>query len=142
MKLYQGKYRFDFSSNNVNNNYNFKLYDSEDNNILVNENFYSKGKNVNLEAGRKYVIQIQQLSGTEEYTINIGVPQPTKWVEGNSISGKITYNGQEDTYQYMAPISGKYMFEFDTSDVQCKYQVEVYSEKNGKRLIVRTLHFI
>lgn len=125
-----GKYRFDFGSNNVNNSYSFQLRDTTDNRRLVYGSFSDKGKNAELEAGKKYLIQIQQHLGTEEYTINIGVPQPTKWVDGNSISGKITYIDQVDVYQYIAPISGKYTFEFDTSDVQCNYNVKVCSEKN------------
>lgn len=126
-----GKYRFDFGTNNVNNNYKFGLYDTADNSLLVSGRCLDDdGKNAYLEAGKKYLIQIQQSSGSEDYTINIGVPQPVKQVEGNSISGKITYTGQEDVYQYTAPVDGEYTFVFDISDVQCYYYVKVYSEKN------------
>lgn len=73
-----GTYRFDFSCSNVNNSYGVNLYDMEDNNILIEQYFSYDGKNVELVAGKKYLIQIEQRSGTEEYIINIGAQQPTR----------------------------------------------------------------
>ena len=124
-----GKYRFDLTSDNVKMDYRFYLYAS--NNAQLASTFYSnKGKTVDLVEGETYRIEIKQNSGLENYTINIGVPDRISNVEGNTISGNLTYTDQENLYTYTAPVSGKYKFTFGTDDAKSDYRFYVISAIN------------
>jgi len=69
--------------------------------------------NVLFEEGKTYYITIY--SGETWYSVNIGIPQDAKHIEGNSIIGDITYSGQVIQYKYVSPIDGTYGFSFEGS---------------------------
>ncbi|MBM6872031.1 hypothetical protein, partial [Pseudoflavonifractor phocaeensis] len=72
--------------------------------------------NIELEAGKTYILSIEYSNGPCDYTVSIGVPNPVEDATGSTqISGSLTYKGQEDRYQYTAPTSGIYRFSTDLS---------------------------
>lgn len=124
-----GIYRFDFMSDNVQCDYSFHIYASN-NEELASTYFSSNGKTVELAGGETYRIEIEQNSGFEDYTINIGVPNNITKVEGDIISGEITYIDQENVYQYTAPVSGEYIFSFGTNAADTDYKFDIKSSIN------------
>lgn len=128
-----GKYRFDFSINDVDCNYDFYLY-SSNNKKIVSTSYLSEGKTVELVKDEVYTIIIKQHSGYVDYTIDIGIPNEVQSISENSISGSLEYIDQLDKYTYVAPITGKYRFDFYNNDVECNYDVQIYSSINEKLL--------
>lgn len=124
-----GRYRFDFVSDDVKSNYRFYMYASN-NEQLTSTTYLNSGKTLDLVEGEVYRIEIKQYSGTENYTVNIGVPNRISNVEGNTISGSITFTDQENLYTYTAPVSGKYTFTFGTNDANTNYRFYVISAIN------------
>lgn len=53
-------------------------------------------------------------------------------VNGNSISGNLTFDNEKHEYKYNASNPGKYRFDFDINDVNCRYKITIYSSKNEK----------
>ena len=73
-------------------------------------------KTIILEAGKTYILSIEERNGVCDYTMNIGVPNPIKDITGSTyVAGNITYKDQEDKYRYIAPVDGKYTFEANCS---------------------------
>lgn len=126
-----GKYRFDFVSDNVQNDYRFYAY-AADNTLLASEYYTRGGKTIDLIAGETYRIEIKQSSGIEKYTINIGIPNIISNIEGNSITGNLTYKDQEDRYTYTAPTTGNYTFNFETNDASTDYRFYIFSSNNAQ----------
>ena len=126
-----GIYRFDFESNDVKTNYKFNIC-TENQNMIISSEYSSKGKNVELNAGEKYIIKVKQYSGFPEYEINIGVPNEICEVEGNNIEGTLLYEGEEDKYTYIAPVTGQYRFNFASDNDQSNYKFYLYTENNEK----------
>lgn len=128
-----GLYRFDFDATDVNANYKVKITDSK--NATVGSASYSsssQGISIRLTAQETYLIEIEQYSLVCDYTISIGVPADTISVTGNEISGAIQYQDQENIYTYVAPRTGLYHFDFDTSDVSANYSFKITNSKNAK----------
>ena len=124
-----GVYRFDFISDNAQCDYIFYLYAS--NNEELASTYYSNaGQTVELVAGQTYRIEVEQESGFENYTINIGVPNNIVNVEGDVITGDITYTNQENVYKYIPPVSGEYTFSFGTNNVDADYEFNIDSPIN------------
>ena len=124
-----GTYRFDFSSDNTNSNYIFRMYALDKSEKA--DTYYSKnGVTVNLVEGEMYTIEVVQYSDIGNYIINIGVPSAPIEVNGNCISGNIMYVDQENIYIYRAPITGEYVFDFQISDVNTSYKFNVITSMN------------
>ncbi|MBM6871458.1 hypothetical protein H6B27_12675 [Pseudoflavonifractor phocaeensis] len=89
--------------------------------------------NIELEAGKTYILSIEYSNGPCDYTVSIGVPNPMKDATGSiQISGSLTYKGQKDRYQYTASTDGTYRFSSDLS-AGGKVQVRISGE-NGNFL--------
>lgn len=126
-----GMYHFDFDISDVNNYFSFYMSDSVGNAIVDTYGYPDSGCSVYLEAGQAYDIQIQECNGLlDYYHVNIGIPNEEQTVTDNLIEGAITYKDQEDTYYYEAPVSGVYRLDFDVSDVNCPFNVNVWDSKN------------
>lgn len=124
-----GQYRFDFSSSDVQCDYRFYIYASN-NQQLVSTYFSNNGKTVELAEGDTYTLSVKQYSGYPSYTITIGIPNTVQVINGNSFSGSITYTGQIDNYTYFAPVTGKYRFDFISDNVQADYRFYLYASNN------------
>lgn len=124
-----GIYRFDFFSDDAQYDYKFSIY-SSNNELIASSYFSNDGKTITLEKNETYTIIIKQNKGYLNYTIEIGIPNDIKTIEGNSITGSITYRDQLDKYIYVAPITGKYRFDFLTDDAQCDYKFYIFSSIN------------
>lgn len=124
-----GLYYFDFGTDNVESTYYFKMY-KLNNETVVSTSSRSEGKSIELENGETYKIVIAQSSGTENYNVQIGVPNAIQSVEGNVICERFEYRYQQNIYLYTAPYSGQYQMTFEEDDVQCDYKIRVYSPIN------------
>ena len=124
-----GRYRFDFECYNVQNNYKFYMY-ALDNQQLASTSYVDGGVTVDLIVGQEYRIEVEQEQGFEKYNINIGVPNDIVNLEGDVISGIISYIEQENVYKYKAVVNGEYYFNFETNDVSTNYEFFVVSPEN------------
>ena len=71
---------------------------------------------INLEAGKKYIIDVKYRNCTCDYTLNIGAPIAINDITGSvSFSGKIEYKDQGNQYLYTTTTSGTYRFDTDLS---------------------------
>ncbi|MBE6772134.1 MAG: hypothetical protein E7547_08330 [Ruminococcaceae bacterium] len=61
---------------------------------------------------------------TEETT------KPVVSFRDNKFEQTFTYSEQEYVYEFVAPVTGKYRFDFETSDYECNYRVYLYDSKN------------
>lgn len=130
-----GDYRFDFEIDDINNEYEFKILESN-NEYVLNSSSAAEGKTVELFKGKIYTIIVKQSYGMSKYKINIGVPKEIMSVSGKKISGSLTYEDQKDIYKYKAPISGEYVFNFEISDSNTDYQIKLL-EKNNEEIFSR-----
>lgn len=48
----------------------------------------------------------------------------------NKFEQTFTYSEQEYIYEFVAPVTGKYRFDFESSDYECNYRVFLYDSKN------------
>ena len=87
--------------------------------------------------GRTYTIDIKQKESFVKYNIEIGVSKSVTHINGNQISGNITYEKQGDGYFYTPLETGKYIFRMWISDVECDYRVVV---KNSVNHVVKMWH--
>lgn len=124
-----GYYRFSFDISDVSCSYNFRL--SKTNHKEIESGNNDSGFNIELTQGETYVLEIIQRNGLPTCTVEIGIPNSPKIVDDNSINEKIRFIGQEDTYNYTAPLSGKYGFHLDISNVEYSYNVKVIGSKNN-----------
>lgn len=53
-------------------------------------------------------------------------------IQDNYFSGELTMENQDDVYRYIAPVSGKYRFDLDSSDVRTTYRFCVYAANNTR----------
>lgn len=128
-----GLYRFDFDTTDVKANYKVKITDTKNTSIgSASYSSSSHGLTVRLNANETYKIKVEQDYLTCDYSINIGVPTDTQAINGNKITGTIRYEDQENTYTYVAPRTGLYHFDFDTSDVSANYSFKIVNSKNAK----------
>lgn len=126
-----GIYRFDMITDNVETNYKLKVYDSINQEIIDTEyNTYQHGETKELKKDETYRIVLSQYEGFPKATIKIGIPNETKIITGNNISGKLTYIGQEDNYTYKTNVSGYYRFDFSITNVKCDYSFILKDEIN------------
>ena len=123
-----GKYRFDFDINDVNYGYTFTIKDKK-NEELGQGSYNDEGISVELTGGESYTIVLEQESGLPEFEIAIGVPNPKQIISSSTFNGSIRYTDQIDYYEYTAPISGKYRFDFKINDVNCRYRFNLYDHK-------------
>lgn len=126
-----GTYRFDLGISDVTYRYEVEIRDHQ-NRVLKKEysDCYTNGINVDFKKDNRYTIYIRQNQGFPVCTIKIGIPNDVETVEGNKIARKIEFIGQTDYYNYTAPVSGNYWFQFDTNNVEYNYKIEVYSSIN------------
>ncbi len=68
--------------------------------------------NIDLEAGKTYLLSVEYNNGPSDYEIHLGVPQPIRDImENTSVSGSMVYRNQKDRYRYTALTSGTYRFD-------------------------------
>jgi hypothetical protein len=126
-----GIYRFDMSTDNVETNYKLKVYDSINQEIInIEYDNYQHGITTELVEEEMYRIVLSQDEGFPTATIKIGIPNETKAVSGNIISGTLNYIDQEDNYTFTPSVSGYYRFNFDTTNVKCDYSFILKDEIN------------
>ncbi len=53
-------------------------------------------------------------------------------IEGDEISGSIEREDQVIKYSYVAPVTGRYHFAYDISDVTCSYEFKIKNSKKEK----------
>ena len=124
-----GNYRFSFDISDVNCSYNYRLSKMNHKEIKSGDN--DSGFNIELTQGETYVLELLQRNGLPKCTIEIGVPNSPKIVDDNRINENIRFIGQKDTYNYTAPLSGKYGFHLDISNVEYSYTVKIVGTKNN-----------
>ena len=124
-----GVYYFDFGTDNVQSTYSIKMYKSN-NEYVMSTSSSEGGKKIELENGETYKIKIVQYSGTENYNVQIGVPNPVREMDGNVIYERFAFQFQQNIYLYTAPYSGRYELTFEEDDMQCTYNIKVYSPIN------------
>ena len=72
-----GIYRFDYSIDDVNDNYKVVIKDEK--NAIINENFCSdEGCTVELKGKKKYYVYVKQATGSAKYKIKIHTPKKTR----------------------------------------------------------------
>jgi tetratricopeptide (TPR) repeat protein len=124
-----GVYRFDIEDDVSGTSYKFVLQDSRGESLRDSVISQENGKNVELVAGERYTIDIKQYSGFANYVLKIGIPRATETIEGNSFSGSIAYDNQEDTFVYVAPITGKYTFTVSDNNNYASYKFKVLDSR-------------
>ena len=130
---YGGKYRFDLG-----NNYSgFKA-----NIIVVDDHNYEKartdyglenneGISADLEANKTYSVFVRQYRGTSTYDLLIGKQSATQIITGkSSVTGEITFIDQENRYEFVADMPGKYTFALSEMNNGVKYNIGVFDEYN------------
>lgn len=100
---------------------NSEKHDESDENIFIPDSGENIGNNENDETGNDKI-------GDDESEI-----KTMGYENQNGFSGSITYEGQEDDYQYYASRTGTYHFDFDISDVN-NYFSFYMSDSVGKEI--------
>lgn len=123
-----GYYRFDLDISNTNNNYKFSIYDSKEQQLryCTYTTYNDHGVNVQLKENAKYRIEITQDYRLCDYSIRIGVPTVPTYISDNSVDGKMSFIGKEDTYYYDAPTTGRYIFKLSTDNTNSNYKFKIY----------------
>lgn len=121
-----GRYRFDFSSDDVQCDYRFYLLKS-DNDTIISSRYSLNGKSAELVEGETYTMIVEQSSGFPNYIITIGAPNPVQAINAASFSGSISYIDQINRYTYTAPVTGIYRFDLLTDNVQAQYKFYLYA---------------
>jgi len=98
-----------------------------------NERFHGLGGDtVTLEAGQTYNIVVSQSDGFPyNYTLIIHIPNDIQTVTNRKIQGAITFTEQQNIYTFSVPVSGKYKFTMDTTDVNAKIDFCIRNEKKS-----------
>ncbi len=125
-----GRYFFGFVKDRPGGDFSFTVTDSSGR-VLNDSSSYLEGAAADLTDGRTYYIEISWLDDPVDYTVTIGMPWEEKEITGDVISSRLTYKDQRDVYTYTAPVSGKYRFTLDISDVECAYSFELRDGKNA-----------
>lgn len=133
-----GLYRFDIEDDVHGTSYKLIITDERGENLRNRVLSHGDGVNVELTAGEKYMIEMQQNSGVANYTLKIGVPKAPQSISGNSFSGNITFENQEDTFTYTAPATGKYLFILTDNSSYNSYKFKVLDER-GESLRSRVI---
>lgn len=123
-----GTYRFTFDLSNVNNPFHFCLSNSKKE--LLAETHSIDGVTVELVKDELYTIIIEEYQGLlESYSVSIGVPKEPINITENQFGGSLDYIDQCDTYYYTAPRTGRYRFDFDSSNVNNPFYFHMYDSK-------------
>ena len=126
-----GTYGLNFRTSDVQQKYYCYIYNSKNQEV---DDFWitdPKDTHVELTGGEKYTFRIIQISGTSlNYSVAIGVPNPTMYVTNNKLSGSLKFDDQEDCYIYTAPYTGSYTFTPAINDVNKRYYVTIYDSIN------------
>lgn len=126
-----GVYRFDFDIDDVNKEYSFLVYDSK-NEELLRKSSSEKGGTLELFAGQNYKIKIVQQQELPNYSVKINEPNNPKAVVDNLIKGKIKFIDQLDVYNYVAPRTGVFRFDFGIDNVNKSYDFLILNKKKEK----------
>ena len=127
-----GLYRFDIEDDNAGTQYRLIIKDSRGEEIINRGISHGNGKNSELNSGETYSIQLKQDYDLANYTLILGVPKETVNIQGNTFSGSISYEQQEDNYIYVAPITGKYTFYTDSDNSGARFRLAVYDSRGGE----------
>lgn len=113
-----GKYRFAFSTSDVNCKYKIRLYDEiNEQQFSVYDSSYYRGRTIYLDANSEYKLEVEQDEGFVDYEINIFEPQAPIDVS-DSFEGNIHFIEQENTYYYTPAQSGDYDISINYNDVE------------------------
>lgn len=124
-----GVYRFDVEDDTAGTSYKFVMQDSRGESLRDSVISQDNGKNVELVAGERYTIDLEQYSGFANYVLIIGIPRAPETISGSSFSGTITYEKQEDTFIYVAPVTGKYIFTVSDNNNSASYKFKVLDSR-------------
>lgn len=124
-----GVYRFDVEDDAAGTSYKFVVQDSRGESLRDSVMSQGNGKNVELVAGERYTIDLKQYSGFANYVLKIGIPRAPVTIVGSSFAGNITYEKQEDTFIYVAPITGKYIFTVSDNNNSASYKLKVLDSR-------------
>lgn len=90
-----------------------EIYDEKKSTVL--EAKISGGdKTINLVQGKVYTIDIRYQSSPTDYNITITVPKAVQKITDGKMLGRFDFKGQVDNYEFTAPYSGTYGFDFST----------------------------
>lgn len=126
-----GRYRFDLDvSDNTADTY---ITIKSSNNSILQERYLSgsTGVTVDLSENEKYDIFINQEENFTQYDILIGVPQSPVNINGNHITGSVSYEDEIDVYYFKVPLSGTYVFDVETSDATAGLDFKVDDNKKS-----------
>lgn len=121
-----GRYRFYITETNANNTYRLMAWDNLENSIL---DTYDFGNYIDLEEGETYTIQVRHYSGFDSYTLNIGYQkEKTDISRVDIVHDSITFEDQENIYNYIPNESKDYTFYFTDYSADCCYRLIIRDE--------------
>ena len=121
-----GRYRFDITETNSNNTYRLMAWDNLENSIL---DTYDFGNYIDLEEGETYTIQVRHYSGFDSYTLNIGYQkEKTDISRVDIVHDSITFEDQENIYNYIPNESKDYTFYLTDYSADCCYRLIIRDE--------------
>lgn len=137
-----GNYRFDITDNNASAYYTIFVIDSRDSIVKSASTLYhGDGITAQLEAGQTYTIKMCQKYKFSNYEIKIGVPQVVQDITGQtSVSGRMTYEDQQNVYTYTASASGLHLFTINNNNASSYYSMFIYDERNSIIASASTLY--
>lgn len=129
-----GNYRFDFSFDNANATV---IVDIEDENKSpISSSKYvdnNEGFNVTLEKDIKYFITFKTTNECTTFTMKIGIPHSIVTLSSEPYHDKITFDGQENIYKFVAPRDGIYRFDIIPEYITFKYKVIITSPDKSEK---------
>lgn len=123
-----GVYRFYIAQINSGIKVSLNIYDDAGYGVDYNSGIgQGDGATVTLEAGRTYLIRIQQSSNTGDYALAIGYQKKTTNISKyDIISDSIQFSGQENQYIFSPTSNGEYTFEISGVASGTKISIYVY----------------
>ncbi len=129
-----GSYAFNLSGMRANARVTFTLIDDlgnklRDYNNLCNGNIMIDG----LEEGKIYAIHVKQFTDFTDYTLNIGLQKTPFYASDlKKINDSIEYQGQVNTYGYVAQRSGTHTISLSGINANARVHLTIYSMRGDK----------
>lgn len=93
----------------------------------------TQGLTLELEAGERYTILLEQNSGYGVYTLNVGHKKPSVDISGKTtIADKMQYGKQYNTYTYTPKFTGDYQFEISGMPSGAKVSMIAFNQFGGR----------
>ena len=86
---------------------------------------------VTLEAGKEYIVFVEQSLGLGAYTLNLGMQKPELAISGLvAVRDELGFNGQVNAYRFQPQTSGTYVLKLTGADSGFMLRADFYDE-NG-----------